>query len=420
MKFVWLALSLVACATEAAWRHPAAPAPPPAPASCSGCTFMDQSSSKRSSSLSLWIDTDVDFDDLLSMLALFSPRNPQSLFLVSTTGCGASHIDPGIRNVLSILGLYPNRTIQHGIAVGASTPIQFSNVFPFAVRNCADILYHQQPFVPQPRTDIPVYENGTRHICAALADAAPASVAVLAIGGGTNLALARMACPESYARAVAELHAMGGTEVGAPGNVMAPYPPVVVNTSGRLQNVSSSPYANSLAEWNIFIDPAGFQIGFFDSFLPSHAAPDAPRRERSADAMVPTLVSLSACRHLPITDAVLRDLRTLAAAHPPAAVALGILSDPCVLLDPAHISAGMDLWDVLAAMSVLDASLLCVRRESLAVELVLREGNDTSGAIVSTGSYQWPFPPAVPRPVNLATCSDGARALSTWLDLLKA
>lgn len=287
------------------------------------------------------IDTDFNVDDWMAIaLLLGSPS--VSILGVTVTGTGMIHLTPGVTNALNFLATCGQQQIP--VATGASAPLNFSNVYPASARTLADtafgITLATNPNPPQPAAawDF-LYDT---------AKAQGGGVTLLAIGGMTNVAMMFNAYPDA-AKYFSEIVIMGGAIDPKLGNV----------------NGFNPDYSNTVAEWNMFVDPLAAQIVF--------------------QAGVPiTLVPIDASADVPL------DLPTFAKfvmQANPDSIATLLIKALTTQMD-FIASGGFDFWDPLAAAYIVNSDVVGLQTMQLSVNQILNEENDTSAQTVqsSTGT----------------------------------
>lgn len=281
------------------------------------------------------IDTDVDIDDWMAILYLLLHPDVD-VAGITVTGAGASHLSFGVSNALGLAMLAGKPDTP--VAAGAKAPLLYSNCFPYSVRQPIDTTYN----VPLPKNpNPPVSESATEFLFTTLT-AAPEPITILAIGGGTNLGTLLRDHPEVTAK-IARVVMMGGA-VKVPGNV----------------NVVDNSYSNTVAEWNIFIDPLGAKI-LFDSGVPIDLVP------LDASNQVPI--------NLPFYDRLQQWHVTPAAAF----------IYQVFIADIAFVQSGdFFAWDPLAATILMDDSIARFTDLKLDVVQELDEENDHSAQLVES------------------------------------
>ncbi|HVR41049.1 MAG TPA: nucleoside hydrolase [Thermoanaerobaculia bacterium] len=304
------------------------------------------------------IDTDVDIDDWMAILYLLLHPEVEVLGL-TITGAGASHLSYGVKNALGLVALAGKPKTP--VAAGARAPLLYSNCFPSSIRTEIDTTYNVAlPANPNP----PVSEGAVEFLVKTLTDA-PEPVTILAIGGGTNLGTLLHDNP-GLATKIAHVVMMGGA-IGVPGNV----------------NVVDPDYSNTVAEWNIFIDPLGAKYLF--------------------DAGVKiTLVPLDASNYVPINLAFYDRLQQ---RHTTPAAAFIYQT---FIADIAFVQSGdFFAWDPLAATILTNPEIARFTDMKLSIVQQLDEEHDHSAQLVQTPDGT---------PVQVAMWADANAFYDLWLN----
>ena len=306
------------------------------------------------------IDTDVDIDDWMAILYLLLHPDAD-VAGITVTGAGASHLSFGVKNALGLAALAGKP--QTPVAAGAKAPLLYSNCFTYAIRQPIDTTYNVPlPVNPNP----PVSGSATEFLLRTLT-AAPEPITILAIGGGTNLGTLLRDHPE-VASKIARVVMMGGA-IKVPGNV----------------NVVDNSYSNTVAEWNIFIDPLGAKI-LFDAGVPIDLVP------LDASNFVPI--------NLPFYDRLQQRHTTPAAAF----------IYQVFTADIGFVQSGdFFAWDPLAATILMDDSI--GRFENLQLDVVqeLDEEDDHSAQLVESPGGA---------PIRTALWADADRFYDHWLAVI--
>ena len=324
--------------------------------------------------LPIIIDTDVALDDYMAILYLLMNPDVQVLG-ITTTGVGAAHLTAGTTNVLKLLELAGQPNIP--VAMGTSSPLQYSNVFPGSWRSLVDSLYD----IPLPTPSItPVSQTAEEWLTSTILGAGTA-LSILSIGGGTNLGTALPKIPQSVLRqGVGNLVMMGGA-LNVPGNV----------------NAFNPDYNNTVAEWNIFIDPQGAQ-NVLQSGLPI------------------TLIPLDASNQVPLDTsfyqalmAAVVDAQGSQIARQVSAFLFAGLSTQLGTIVQSGVN-GYFFWDPLAALALADTSGSIVQTKpiQLLVQTQLDEGADTSGSLIQGSGAL----------IDVALTADASLARSTFLSTI--
>lgn len=311
------------------------------------------------------IDTDVDFDDYMAIVYLM--LNPQiEVVAISVTGCGAVHLSKGVENVANLLTLFGKRALNLPVLRGASAPLSYSNVFPADVRNGADIHYA----APFPATNSSAVIHDAQRWLHDFFIHNDEPITILSIGGGTNFGtLFRTAQQDSTLKAklksgIQQIVMMGG-------NILPRY-----ITPGAMGNIESTLgnnviYRNTVAEWNIFIDPLGAQL-MFEFGVPLR------------------LIPLNATNDVPLDQGFVDALKAI---DTPAAK---FLSDVLAYPDnAAGIGTYLSFWDPLAACAIGVPSLVSTQVFPLSVCQELNEEDDQSASLMVDAKHGSPIDVAI-------------------------
>jgi inosine-uridine nucleoside N-ribohydrolase len=251
------------------------------------------------------IDTDMGSDDWMAILYLLR-RSDISVKAITIAATGEAHCAAGAHNALALIAL----SGQHGIPVacGSETPLQGNHAFPADWRKSADALLNMKLL------ESPALESATELLTSIL-QGSTQKMTLLALGPLTNLAQAFKATP-ALADHLDMIYIMGGA-IDVPGNIA----------------ISGVGISNSVAEWNIYVDPSAANIVL--------------------NAGVPiTFVPLDATNHVPLTDSFYQSLK---GAHttPEATFIFEQLTKSYDFIQ----SGGYFFWDPLAAAILTDGTL---------------------------------------------------------------
>ena len=291
------------------------------------------------------VDTDLSFDDILALAFLL--RQPEvDVRAVTVTGTGLVHCLSGLQVMARLLATLERSDVP--VSCGRDEPLAGGHAFPTEWRQVADGAYGlalERASVSNPASTAP-------EMLASVAAAAAAPITVVALGPLTNLAEALQADPGLVAR-IGRIVEMGGA-VDVTGNVATD--PAGTGTPG-------------LAEWNVYADPAAADI-VFRSGIPI------------------ALVPLDATNAVPVDQAF---IDALGSDHAAAG------ADVAYELLARRGATGLDyLWDALAAVVAVDASVATFEPMKLAV--VTEEGADSGRTIRSEDGNE----------VRVATTADRA------------
>ena len=303
------------------------------------------------------IDTDMAGDDWMAILYLLN-RPDVSVTAITVSGTGEAHCEAGIKHALSLAALAGQAELP--VSCGRTTPLQGDHAFPPGWRANVDALagltLKSNPASPmiQPAAEL----------LATKIKSLPGKVTIITLGPLTNLAEALQFAPELKDR-IEMVYIMGGA-VDVPGNV---------GTSG-------AGIDNSVAEWNIYIDPRAAAI-VLQSGAPL------------------TLVPLDATNHAPLTRKFygrLKDDRK----SPEAKFVFDVLTQYYDFIQ----SGGYYFWDPLAAAILTDNSLAAFETRNLTV---IEEASNQSGRTQASQSGT---------PVRVAVDVEAERFEQLFLDAL--
>lgn len=303
------------------------------------------------------IDTDMAVDDWMAILYLLQ-RPDVVVEAITVTGAGEAHCDAGTRNALDLAAPAGNADIP--VSCGRETPLQGDHTFPASWRERVDTLAGLSlPSSPDPPSTQSAVELLTSTI-----QSAPQKVVLVTLGPLTNVAEA-LQCEPSLVANIEMIYIMGGA-VNVPGNLQVP----------------GADIDNSVAEWNIYVDPHAAAV-VFESGAPI------------------TLVPLDATQHAPVTMAF---YRRLGADHttPEADFVYRVLTG----MEDFINSGDYFFWDPLAAAVATDEGLVTIQPATLKV--VEEEGPESGQTLVAEGGSS----------IRLCTAADGARFEEVFLNTL--
>ena len=246
----------------------------------------------------LLVDTDVAADDLVALAFLASSPQVQ-LAGITVSGTGEAHCAGGVDVVLRLLDRLDAPDIP--VACGRETPLAGSHTFPDAWREHVD----QGSGLELPPTARTPSPSTAVELIGALA-AEHEALSVLALGPLTNLADALLEDP-ALAKQLGPVLVMGGA-LHVPGNLVC----------------CGAPEGNSVAEWNVYVDPRAANVVVESGITPS-------------------FVSLDGTSQVPVTPDFGR--RAIDTAATPAASVLAEL----FAANPFMTDGSYFLWDPLAA-----------------------------------------------------------------------
>ncbi len=334
-------------------------------------------------------DTDMAIDDWAALL--FLTLHPQvELKAVTVAASGEAHCSAGVPNAQALLALV-GRGANVPVACGDAWPMDGYFVFPAPWRQDSDTLYG----VSIPAANASPYQGHAVELIHASLVQSTEPVALLATGPLTNIAQWLQIYPGDMAK-VSRVVVMGGS-LATPGNI-----PVKGFTDG---------HPNTRAEWNLFVDPLAADI-VFRSGLPVE------------------MVGLDVTKTVPVTAEFAAAFKRL--AHSPAAHFWDAVLDKN---DWFIASGDYDLWDMLAALTLVDRVRFC-NGEHMALHVLheptqqpyLPSTDATMPALLASGTARHHFDAATAGIVerggegSVLVCqrSDGPAALDLFTKILTA
>ena len=317
----------------------------------------EPSSSTASATKTVVIDTDMAVDDWMAILYLLQ-RPDVVVEAITVSGAGEAHCDAGTRNALDLAALAGDAEIP--VSCGREDPLQGNHTFPASWRVFVDSLaglsLPSNPNLPSTQTAVELLTSAIQ--------SPPQKVVLVTLGPLTNVAEALQSEPSLVAN-IEMIYIMGGA-VTVPGNLQVPGVDI----------------DNSVAEWNIYVDPHAAAV-VFESGAPI------------------TLVPLDATHHARVTVAF---YRRLGADHttPEADFVYQVLTGMQDFIN----SGEYFFWDPLAAAVAIDESLVTIQPETLRV---VEEEGPESGRTLAAGDGST---------MRVCTAADGPRFEEVFLDTL--
>ena len=306
--------------------------------------LQTSSSSERASPRPIVVDTDLGADDIIALALLL--RSPAvDVRAITVSGTGLVRCPVGARLVRGML--VDLRVRDRPVGCGRGSAGRDGVAFPEHWRNASDTFYGLQ--MPPPIIDDGTTPDAVRVLNAAISSS-PTKVTVIALGPWTNLEDLLGKHPRAVAR-IARIHAMAGA-IEVPGN------------------------GPDDAEWNVRADPSAFAAVL-----------------RSVPT---TLIPLDATNAVPL-DPAFFDRLSADTSAPAASLAWRLIDKNRFLL-----TSGQSLWDELAAITLVEPTLLAVQ------SIRVRVG--PSGHITPTSSG---------REIKAAVAVDGSAATSAILNALR-
>lgn len=244
---------------------------------------------KAGSKIKVIVDTDMGWDDVLSILYLV--KNPAIDILgITVTGCGETHLDDGVQLALALMELGNRDAV---VCAGTETPTSLDHRFPEEFRNDMDRLMGLRKTLP--RVTRKVDPRPAWDFISETLNQADGDISILSIGGYTNLAKMIELHPQTDISKLTGVYTMGGA-VYVDGNI------ALLNDAKKSWDQGPVYRTNWAAEWNMFVDP-GAAKKVFDSPIPI------------------TLVPLDACDYVMLDKSF---IETITAEDPVATLAKNI------------------------------------------------------------------------------------------------
>lgn len=316
------------------------PSGSPVPGATDGAGPSGSPTSTPATTAPLVIDTDLGADDLMA-ISYVTTQADYEIRAITVAGTGLVHCLPGETNARDLLNELNEPAVP--VACGPEEPLAGGTEFPAEWRSGADDRYGvtlaQLPGEPAGDAAATLAEVLIR---------SPEPVTILALGPLTNIASALRADGRVAGR-IARLVIMGGA-LDVPGNATPQGGPAP-------------------AEWNFAADPTA-------------------AAEVLASGIPITLVPLDATNDVPLSPAFVERLREDDAAGP-----ANLVSE---MLSRNAYAVGVDyLWDQLAAVALIDQSVLALDDMRLAVA---SDGTEAGRLVRQAGGA----------PVTVATGADEA------------
>jgi inosine-uridine nucleoside N-ribohydrolase len=293
-------------------------------------------------------------DDWMAILYLLQ-RQDVKVMAITVTGAGETHCDQGVQHALGLVALSGYDPIP--VACGGETPLKGNHTFPDSWRKGIDNLLG----LTLPKGQNTASNQTAVELFASVVQSSPAKVTLLTLGPLTNIAEVLQTDP-SLADKIERIYIMGGA-INVPGNL-----------GGN----------NTMAEWNIYIDPYAANV------VLQSGAPI-------------TIVPLDVTNQVPLTA---KFYHRLEGNHtsPEATFVFDILTK----LKAFITSGGYFFWDPLAAAILTDESLATFQGNNLCV--VEKEGPESGRTESGNGCPE----------VRVAVSGDGRRFEEIFLDTLNS
>lgn len=330
-------LSLAACrvpaipAQEA--RNATAAQPPPAilppAATVPPAVFPSPSNTPAHPHLRVLWDDDGSPDGILALLYFL--RNPDVTVEAITVSPGEAHPDLFAENLTRMLARIGRADIP--VAAGRTTPLEGDNAFPEPWRHATDTFWE----IDLPEALEPVQSVSAGQLIVQVLNESPNGTTVFISGTHTNLAEALRLDP-LIADRIASVSVMGGA-LYVPGNIHSDWPGI----------------ENTVAEWNIWVDPV--------------AASEVFNSGLSID-----LTPLDATNQVVWTEAD-------AAAWEASGTIEGVLAAEILRwMLRSWFPEGVYAWDLVAAVNATDSDLC--RYERVHVQVVTVSGPEQGRTVV--------------------------------------
>jgi pyrimidine-specific ribonucleoside hydrolase len=326
---------------QGSWPHLRVVSCPPPTAAVPAITPLPFPTVSGQTPVPIIVDDDGSPDGLLALLAFL--RHPFFDVRAVTVSCGEAHPDLFARHLVQLLAGLGRGDIPVG--VGRATPLEGNNAFPDPWRQASDSFWGiTLPAATASTEPVPAAQL----IVETLTESAQ-PVAVFVSGNHTNLAEALRLDP-GIASQIRDVYIMGGS-IYVPGNIESDWPAI----------------RNSVAEWNIWVDPVAAREVFL-SGLPLH------------------LIPLDATNQVTWTES---DALGWASSGSPEGVLAG---DLLQWMLRSWSPDGVYVWDLVAAIGGTDPALC--PEVALSVDVIVEPGPEQGRTVVTD------------QPPNVAVCLD--------------
>jgi purine nucleosidase/pyrimidine-specific ribonucleoside hydrolase len=327
---LWARLGLEPFCIQGNWPHLQFVSCPPRAAASSVVTPRPLSSLPGQSPIPVIVDDDGSPDGMLALLYFL--RNPLFEVKAVTISCGEAHPELFAPHILQILAGLGRGNIPVG--VGRATPLEGNNAFPDPWRQASDDFWG----IAIPAASVSLEPVRAAELIVETLHNSTRPVMVFVSGNHTNLAEALRLDP-GIAEHIREVRIMGGS-IRVRGNIKHDWPAI----------------DNSVAEWNIWVDPVAADE-VFASGLSLHLMP------------------LDATNQIALTQA---DARYWADSGTPAGALAGDLLQ--WMLD-SWSSTGVYIWDLATAVEATDPALC--PEVPLAVDILVAPGPDLGRTVIT-------------------------------------
>lgn len=207
------------------------------------------------------IDTDMGWDDVLSILYLIKDPNI-NIVAITVTGCGETNLRWGGLLAKNLLEL-GNQT-QAKIALGTETPTSYQHQFPQPFKNDMNDLMGLIDTI-NPTIELPIDTRPAWQFIAETLAEATDPISIISLGGFTNIARMLESYPDAKTENISEVFAMAGA-IHIDGNIS------LFNDAQPNWDQGPAYRSNHVAEWNVVVDPIAAQK-VFKSDLPLTLVP---------------------------------------------------------------------------------------------------------------------------------------------------
>jgi pyrimidine-specific ribonucleoside hydrolase len=238
---LWVRLGVKPVCIQGEWPHMKfVPCPPTAANVTPLPTLL------REDPIPIIVDDDGSPDGTIALLYFLN--NPLFDVQAVTISCGEAHPDIFADHILQLLAELGRPDIPVG--AGRATPLEGTNAFPDSWRQVSDAFWD----IKLPQTTVSLKPVPAAELIVAIINNSPQPVRIFVSGTHTNLAEALRLDPE-IKKNILDVYIMGGS-IYVPGNIKSDWPSI----------------DNSVAEWNIWVDPIAARE-VFTSGLTIHVSP---------------------------------------------------------------------------------------------------------------------------------------------------
>ena len=327
---LWARLGAKTFCIQGSWPHFQLVSCPSRAAAPSVVTPRPLSALPGQSPIPVIVDDDGSPDGMVALLYFL--LNPLFEVKAVTISCGEAHPEVFAPHILQLLAGLGRGNIPVG--VGRATPLEGNNVFPDSWRQASDDFWG----IAIPEASVSLEPVRAAELIVETLNNSTYPVMVFVSGNHTNLAEALLLDP-GIAEHIREVHIMGGS-IHVPGNIKSDWPAI----------------DNSLAEWNIWVDPVAAD-------------------EVLASGLTLHIMPLDATSRIIWTQA---DARYWADSGTPEGALAGDLLQ--WMLD-SWSSTGVYIWDLATAVEATDPALC--PEVPLAVDIIVTPGPDQGRTVIT-------------------------------------